>query len=325
MKKYPKVSIIIPLYVISERFFKDLRHYERLDYPNFELIIVADRKVEIPRLKGVKTTLLLTGKRRTGPAEKRDVGISKATGKICAFIDDDAYPHKSWLKQGVLSLYEENVVAVGGPGVTPKEDGFWEQAGGLVYESRLTSGKAQNRFSPRGGMVYVQDWPAYNLMVWKKALDEVGGYGSDFYGGEDTFLCLKLIKKGKKIKYNPKTIVYHHRRPLFLPHLRQILNVGIHRGYFAKRFPQTSRKFLYFIPSILTVGFIVLLVGSFFSHLFASIFTISFLFSIIAAILSVIHRAGFFKALIVAIGIILTHLTYGIGFILGLLTPELRR
>ena len=64
MKKYPKVSIIIPLYVIVVRFFKDLKKFEKLDYPNYEILVVCDKKVDLSEYK--KTKLILTGKKRTG-------------------------------------------------------------------------------------------------------------------------------------------------------------------------------------------------------------------------------------------------------------------
>src|SRR6185436_2729036 len=100
MKKYPLVTIIIPLYVINQRFFNDLRKFEKLRYGKFEIIVVCDKKITLPKLK-VPITLMLTGRRKTGPADKHDLALKKAKGDICAFIDDDAYPDRDWLKNAV--------------------------------------------------------------------------------------------------------------------------------------------------------------------------------------------------------------------------------
>lgn len=122
--KYPKVSIIIPFYVDTKRFYNDLKKFNKLNYKNYEIIIVSDKNINI---NNFKTRVLITGKLVTGPAEKRDIAIQYAKGEICAFIDDDAYPDKNWLKTAVVHFQHPEIVAVGGPGITPKEDGYWEQ------------------------------------------------------------------------------------------------------------------------------------------------------------------------------------------------------
>lgn len=314
------MSIIIPLYVIEPRFFRDLDKFKRLNYKNYEILVVCDRKVHLPRWKKLK--LVITGRDRTGPAEKRDLAILKARGEICAFIDDDAYPDPNWLKNGVASI-KGSVIAVGGPGMTPPDDSYWEKLSGLVYESKLCSGQAQHRFLP-GQPKYISDWPAYNLLVKTSALKQVGGYGNNFYGGEDTFLCLKLIKTGR-IFYNPKMVVFHHRRPLFKPLLQQIYNIGVHRGYFAKKFPETSLMLFYFLPSFLAIGFIAMVIGSTFNPQVLRVFLISFSFLFSLAFFSVAGRTNIAGGVLVSAGIISTHLTYGIGFIRGLLTSNLSR
>ncbi|MEK7090970.1 MAG: glycosyltransferase [Patescibacteria group bacterium] len=324
MNKYPKVSIIIPLYVISDRFFEDLIKFNNLDYPNFEILIVCDQKVALPRFKKIKARLILTGQSNTGPAEKRDIALKYAKGEFCAFIDDDAYPHPLWLKNAVPNFLDTSIVAVGGPGVTPPEDTYWGQMTGLVYGSFFCSGFAQYRFV-KGKRQYVRDYPAYNLLIRKTALLKVGGYGNHFYGGEDTFLCLKLVKKGFKIFYDPNVLIFHHRRPLFVSYLKQIANVGRHRGYFARVFPQTSFTWEYFIPSILAISLIALIVLSPFQT-WAQLLLFTLLpFFYLLAILSVINKTNILDALIVSTGIILTHMVYGLNFIQGYLTKQLLR
>lgn len=323
VKKYKdiKITIIIPLYVICERFFKDLKKFDQLDYDNYEIIIVCDREVDLPKIKNAR--LLLTEKNRTGPAEKRDLAIKLAKGEICAFIDDDAYPDVKWLSNAIKAFKYDEIIAVGGPGITPSEDGYWEKISGLIYESYFCSGSAQYRFLPLYTR-YVEDYPAYNLFVRTKVLKKVGGYKTSFYGGEDTFLCNELIKIGK-IYYDPGVLVYHHRRKLFFGLLKQIANVGLHRGYFAKKFPRTSRKWFYFLPSILSILFFA---GTILVIIYKDVIPI-FLFLLLLFILlgtvSIMAKTRFSNALIVGAGIILVHLSYGISFIRGLLTNNLDR
>lgn len=324
MNRQPKVSIIIPLYVIEERFFQDLLKFQDLNYKNFEILIVCDKKVNLPKLRGIEVRLILTKRKNTGPAEKRDIALKKTRGKICAFIDDDAYPHPDWLKNAVSKFEKTNVVAVGGPGITPKEDDYWEQLTGLVYSSFFCGGSARYRFV-KEKQRYVSDFPAYNLFVKTNILKEVGGYGNHFYGGEDTFLCLKLIKANHTILYSPEVVVYHHRRPLFVPYLKQIANIGKHRGYFARVFPETSRLIGYFVPSVLALGFFGLLLASLFIPYLRFVFLFLFFSFYLLGWFSIIGKSSTINTLIATFGIITTHLIYGLSFVKGFFTKNLSR
>lgn len=317
-----KVSIIVPLHVIVPRFFRDLEKFAQLNYANYEILVVSDRKVDINL---PNTRLILTHKRKTGPAEKRDLAISKARGEICAFIDDDAYPDREWLKNAIVHFSHPKIAAVGGPGITPQEDGYWEKLTGLVYGSYFCGGAARYRFVP-GEMQFIDDFPAYNLLVRKSVLKQIGGYGSYFYGGEDTFLCLKIVEHGYKILYDPSVVIFHHRRALFLPYLKQIGNIGMHRGYFAKRYPKTSLRPMYFLPSTLAIGFLAMLIAMLLGGVSVVLFLAAFAFFFTIAFLSIIIPAkSLSRALLASTGVLLTHIVYGLNFIRGLIAKKLYR
>ncbi|MBU1327495.1 glycosyltransferase family 2 protein [Patescibacteria group bacterium] len=322
--KQPLVSIIIPLYVICDRFFSDLKHFDKIKYSNYEILVICDKKIKLPNIQHLR--LIITGLKQTGPAEKRDIGLKQAKGTICAFIDDDAYPNPLWIKTAMRHFVRnKDVIAVGGPGVTPPDDGRMAQLGGLVYTSAYTSGQLKMRFVSMGERTrVVEDWPAYNLFIRTDMMKKVGGWGSTFYGGEDTYICSKMLKYGRMI-YDPRVIVYHHRRPLFFPHMKQIFNVGMHRGYFFKRYPETSRYALYLLPTTLTVGFWTLFILSLFNPITLGLFLLTFGIFFGIALSTVLNRKDPFGTILASLGIIMTHMAYGVGFIKGLLTEKLLR
>ena len=155
-------------------------------------------------------------------------------------------------------------------------------------------------------------------------MQELGGFDTKFWPGEDTFLCLKIIKGlKKKIIYDPDVLVYHHRRSLFKGHLKQIANYAAHRGYFVKRFPETSLKFVYFLPSMLVFGLIIGLLLSFLNPAFKLIYISAVaIYLALAFILSI--SKDFRLTLLVFWGIMLSHLVYGIYFIKGLFSRRLK-
>lgn len=320
----PLVTIVIPLYVISDRFFRDLHRFDLLAYPKYELLIVCDKKIRLPKVKNAR--LVVTGAKQTGPAEKRDVAMAAAKGSICAFIDDDAYPDPTWINVAIRHFVRnKDIIAVGGPGITPPDDGRMAQLGGLVYESDYTSGGLKMRFTSLGVRSReISDWPAYNLFIRTNIMKKVGGWGSTFYGGEDTYICLKMLSYGRMI-YEPKAIVYHHRRPLFYSHMKQIFNVGVHRGFFFKKYPETSRQFIYFLPATLTFGFWGMLIASFFSPAILSVFLLLFGIFFGMALSTVLNKTDISGAITASWGIFATHMAYGAGFIKGLLTDDLKR
>jgi glycosyltransferase involved in cell wall biosynthesis len=248
----PLVSIIVPLHRPTPAFRRCVEQVRAVSADRHELIVVSDRPLEgLPP----DARLVVTGADEdTSPAEKRDAAVAVASGEICAFLDDDAYPAADWLVRALERFHDPTVAAVGGPGLTPPDSSFRERAGGAFYESPFGSGKLRLRFKSLGGPRPVDDWPAYNLFVRTSALAAVGGWASNFYGGEDTKLCLALRRAGYRILYDPGVIVYHHRRPIFSAHLRQIGNVGRHRGYFVRAFPETSARLTYFLPAVALAG-----------------------------------------------------------------------
>ncbi|TMF33963.1 MAG: glycosyltransferase, partial [Chloroflexi bacterium] len=226
----PSVAIIIPLHRDSPTFRECVRSCLALRYESFKVIVVSDTEVAVP--SEVKLVLTRAG-RDTGPGEKRDLGMRVSEADFFAFIDDDAAPDVHWLSRAVEIFDDPTVGAVGGPGVTPPGSVWAERAGGAFYESWLGSGPYRFRFRP-GRRRPVDDYPAYNFILRRKAAEQVRGWGTGFYGGEDTVICLALVEAGWQIVYDPSVVVFHRRRPVLTKHLAQVGNVGRHRGYFVK-------------------------------------------------------------------------------------------
>jgi glycosyltransferase involved in cell wall biosynthesis len=320
----PLVSVIVPVHRPTAEFRRSVEEILGLDGGRHELVVVSDRPVEgLPDA----VELVVTGSPAdTSPAEKRDAALEAARGEVLAFIDDDAFPAGSWLTRALARLEDPEIAAVGGPGLTPPGSPFRERAGGAFYESYFGSANLRGRFRPVGGVRPVDDWPAFNFVVRREALEAVGGWQSTFYGGEDTKLCLALRDAGFRIVYDPDVVVYHHRRPIFGPHLRQVGNVGRHRGYFVRAFSGTSARPIYFAPAVgmllLGVSAAVALrrprgrIGLWTACAGAAL-----------AIAAEARRDGHDASVAVTLPAVTlaSHVVYGAQFIRGLLTPRLQR
>ncbi|MCX7882516.1 MAG: glycosyltransferase [Brevinematales bacterium] len=319
----PLVSVIIPLKRFNHYIREAIPYYERLDYHPFEIILLPDEEEKEALSQTLDIRIFPSGP--VGPAEKRDLGAQFARGSILAFTDDDAYPDPQWLSQAVdILTSSDEVGAVGGPGVTPPSDSLSQRLSGYIYASLWMSGGYRKRYIPVGDLHEDYDLPSVNLIVKKKVFEMVGGFDSTYYPGEDTKLCLAIKEAGYRILYSPQVVVWHHRRSLFPHHFRQIANYALHRGFFAKHYPQTSLKLPYLLPSFFLVGVgCGWLGGIVYSPLwwvYGGIMAIYFL----GALLFGAGRTPL-ERVATAMGIFASHLTYGWFFLRGLFTKELKR
>jgi GT2 family glycosyltransferase len=324
------VSIIIAVKTWAKNLEECIGKCLELDFSDFEIIILPDFQegahpqaiANTYNSKGtVPIKVIPTGP--ITPPKKRDIGIIHAKGQIVAFIDDDAYPRRDWLKNALENFKDNDVAAVGGSSVTPQDDSLRQKASGLIYASPLVSGRYIYRYLPRQKL-QVDDYPTCNLLVRKSVLEETGGFNTNFWPGEDTKLCLDITQGlGKKIIYNPGVLVYHHRRQVFLPHLKQVANYGLHRGYFAKRYPANSLKIAYFIPTLFLLALVAgAILSAFFTPLRILYLWGLSLYLILVFIFSISKELRLLP--MIFSGIILTHITYGIYFLKGFLSSKLK-
>lgn len=302
----PLFSIIIPIRKENEYLRETIYWIKKQSLSSYEIIVVNDKL-----------------SKSSNPAEKRNIGAKLAKGRYLAFLDDDSFPDKDWLKNALVQ-FENNPLLAGvcGPSLTPKNDDVYQKASGLFFSSLLGSGPAgtyRNTFkNPR----YVDDFPSVNLIIKKTDFFSAKGFDTHHWPGEDTVLCLNLTHKLKKqIYYHPSVYVYHHRRKVLLPHLKQISRYATHRGHFARIFPQTSLRFSYFLPSIL---FIYLLLIPFLNQFFLIPAIIYFLTLILSLIIFLIQKNSLKVSLLTTLIIPLTHITYGLFFLVGILSSDLK-
>ena len=157
-------------------------------------------------------------------------------------------------------------------------------------------------------------------------LEATGGFASTFYGGEDTKVCLAIVGMGRRIVYDPEVVVYHHRRALFTGHIRQVYNVGVHRGFFVKRFPETSRRALYFLPSAgLVAGLISITAAAAWPPLRPFVAVVAVTWMVLAFGSAWLASRDVVVAAVASLGITATRLAYGLAFFRGLALRDLER
>lgn len=313
----PRTSIVMAAEELGPLFERFLDKCMELNYGNFDIKVVTGGPPEgarhSPRIEYMRSD--------GGLSEKRNLAARLSGSELVAFLDEDSIPDTDWLRNAVPYFDDAAVAAVCGPALPPSEGTRRQKAAGLTFASFMVSGTTNYRFTQHA-LREVDDHPAFNFIVRRAEFLTAGGFPETLVGGEDTVLCLRLVKDlGMKLVYVPNVIVYQHRAPLFGPHLRNVYAYSTNRGAFVRKYPETSRRIPYFAPSALLLVFALGLAGSFFSSwvLLAYLGLVAlYLLAALGASTKTLHPG--INALIFP-AIIATNMTYGFGFLRGLLAP----
>jgi succinoglycan biosynthesis protein ExoA len=205
--RLPKVTIIIAARP-DEAEVRALAAARQLDYP--------PDKVEI---------LLARGKQ---PSVQRNAAIRAATGEIIYFLDDDSRPLPGNARRAVEQFSSVEVKMVGGPSVCPAEAPALEQAFALVMGSWLAFGPSCARYRSVGQRRATgeKELILCNLLARREALLELGGFNEALYPNEENALMDELQKRGGKLIYDPKLLVYRRPRGTFQAFGKMLLNYG---------------------------------------------------------------------------------------------------
>jgi len=311
----PIFSIIIPVRQPNSYLRETIRKLKKQSFKKYELLVITDKISQ----------QYSRDQCHLGPSFKRNLGAKLARGKFLAFIDDDSYPHRHWLKNALESFSKSDISAVCGPSLIPKSDSVSRRASGLFWSTFLGSGGAGSYRNKIANPRFVDDFPSVNFIVRRSDFNRTGGFNTDYWPGEDTLLCLAITHRlKKKIYYDPKVIVYHHRRPVVIPHLKQISRYAISRGHFAKKFPKTSLRPGYLLPSLFLLYVLLLPFLYHQNRLFLLPLAVYITVVILTFFQLLIQKNSLPASLLAVATIPITHLYYGLMFVVGFSKKSLK-
>jgi GT2 family glycosyltransferase len=216
-RSWPKVSVIVCSYNGAATIGQTLTELERLEYPDYEVIVVDDGSTDDTSAIAGKHDVRLIRTVNDGLSSARNVGLRAASGEIVAYIDDDAYPDPHWLTYLAAAFARQDYAGVGGPNLTPAGDGVIAHCiahapGGPVHV--LLSDEVAEHI------------PGVNMAYRRDRLLDVGGFDPRFrVAGDDVDMCWRLQDQGRTLGFAAAAVVWHHRRKSLRAYFRQ------QRGY----------------------------------------------------------------------------------------------
>lgn len=227
---WPKISVVVCSYNGSKTIRDTLEALKRVDYPDFEVIVVNDGSTdETPEIAKAYDVRLITTKNQ-GLGQARNVGLEAARGELIVYTDDDAYPPPPWLKYLALSFMRSEHACIGGPNLVPPEDGI---IGQCVADSP-------------GGPLHVlltddlaEHVPGCNMAFRRKKLAAIGGFDPLYRAaGDDVDVCWRLQERGWTVGFSPAAMVWHHRRATMKRYWRQQVGYGKAEALLEQKWPE---------------------------------------------------------------------------------------
>ncbi|WP_299684467.1 glycosyltransferase [uncultured Tateyamaria sp.] len=244
------VSVVVVSRDRPEALKRCLEGVAQLQYPQFEVVVVADAAgvaaaQEMPFADNLKTVLF----ERANISQARNLGISHAAGEVVAFIDDDAVPEPSWLTYLIRPFDKPEVACAGGfvrarNGISYQWEARSIDARGVsepvdVNHSRVTV------FRPKGGRAIKTE--GTNMAVRRDILVTLEGFDPGFaFFLDETDLNLRIMRAGHATAIVPMAEVHHgyqaspRRRPDRVP--RDLFDIGASWAVFQRKYiPERER------------------------------------------------------------------------------------
>ncbi len=227
--KWPKISVVVCSHNGAATIRETFEGIQRLDYPNYEVIVVNDGSTDATPLIASEFPFKLISTQNMGLSSARNTGYQAATGEIIAYTDDDAYPDQHWLRYLALTFIDYNYAGVGGPNLPPPNDGWKADA--------IANAPGPNHVLLTDKIA--EHIPGVNMAFRKKALQAIGGFDTRFWvAGDDVDLCWRIQDEVGPIGFAPAAVVWHHRRSSFRKYWKQQVGYGKAEALLEKKWPE---------------------------------------------------------------------------------------
>jgi GT2 family glycosyltransferase len=229
------VSVVVCSYNGSRTIRECCEGLRRLEYPDYEVVVVDDGSTDETASIAAEYGFRVISTENRGLSSARNTGLEAATGEIVAYIDDDAYPDPAWLTHLATSFMRSNHAGVGGPNITPPDDGPT-----AVCVANSPGNPTHVLFTDEEA----EHLPGCNMAFRKSALEAIGGFDTRFrIAGDDVDLCWRIRENGGTLGFSPAAMVWHHRRGSVRTYLKQQMNYGRAEGMLERKWPDKHNSF----------------------------------------------------------------------------------
>ena len=208
-----KASVVICTYARPEVVKRLLLELNGQRYQDFEVLLVCQGdKGDLERIKdSIKNIYPLRYYYEASPnlPRARNIGVKEAHGEVIIFLDDDTKPDNNLIGAHLANYTDSTIGMVGGKVFGEKHER--DVSDSKIGKVRRFDGFAYGGFY-KDIRCQVMHARGVNMSVRKEIALEIGGFDERFEGTaeyEDADFCLRVLKKGYKIVFDPTAVIEH--------------------------------------------------------------------------------------------------------------------
>lgn len=212
----PLVSIILSVYNQFEYAYGCLKSIQcNTDYVAYEVIVADDHSYDLTAEleKIVSGISVLHSNKNLGFIRNCNQASKIARGKYLMFLHSDTQVQLNWLYPLLTCMEtQKDVGLVGAKLLNP--DGSLQNAGSIVWNNAAVwhYGSGKNPELPDYNYVREVDYISSAAIIISKELwEEIGGFDEKYAPAywEDVDLAFEVRKRGKRVLYQPDSVVVH--------------------------------------------------------------------------------------------------------------------
>ncbi|HQJ33016.1 MAG TPA: glycosyltransferase family 2 protein [Anaerolineaceae bacterium] len=320
---FPFVSVLIPIRNEGNYISQCLQAVTRQDYPSdlFEILISDGLSTDNTRslvadwMKNDSRIRLFDNPKQIVPTGM-NILIPKAKGEILIRVDGHCVIAKNYISNCVRHLEEEDVDGVGGPMRSIGED-LISQVTALAMSSKF--GVGNSSFRTETGQTKLADtvpFPAYTRAI----IEKVGLYDEELVRNQDDEYNYRIREAGGKILLAEDVSSEYYSRGSLKKLWKQYFQYGFWKVRVLQKHPRqmSLRQFipLGFVLALILTLFLSFLVPWGWKALLALL--AAYLLANLSASIMTASGQGFKKLLLLPLAFAIIHLSYGLGFLVGL-------
>ena len=318
----PKVSLLVPLRNEAGYIEQCLTSIFAQDYPTERLEVwvldgqSTDDSWQIVEqiFEGRPNCYLLSNPKIT-QAAGWNLGIAHATGDIIGIVSAHAELASDYVSTAVETLQCTGADMVGGP-MRADGQGRVGQAVALATSTPFGVGGGRFHYTDREEEVDT----VYMGLCWRELYKRIGGFDEEMVRNQDDELSYRLLKHGGHIVCNPAIRSRYHSRSTLSSLWRQYFQYGLWKVRVLQKHPRQMRLSQFVPPT-----FVAALLGSTMLALFAStgplllaLIAGSYVLANLAVSVWTAYKHGWHHLLLLPSVFVTLHLSYGAGFLTGL-------
>lgn len=258
-------------------------------------------------------------KEKINKSDARNIGIEKINSQYIYFLDDDTFINKDNIKIINEKITKYPFIGViGGPNLNPILSLRFQKLTGILLSSFFMSYKMNARYFQKGTDRFTDDTELIlcNLVIKKDLFTKYNlKFNKFLHYNEENLLLEQLKEHDIEMLYTPDLIVYHHRRKNLKDFLQQIYNSGKGRGIMSIIMPSSIKVFFLF-PTLFILYIFLTCFGKM-TLILLNIYLLLILFNTLTIFFT--NKLKLLDIVILFVTTILSHLSYGYGFFIGII------